>query len=333
VTGWGRLFFLGALFVLGGAGCGPAVDSGGQAAGGKGREGARPAKKAENPWALEWQRGAGPTGEVVKIGAGMVAIGPMGGQARRYLFVEPERTPEILSFTRTYAPFRLRVEGGVLELRGQGAVRPGPEERRMIFEWARQVAAESGGVEPGSGYGLVLNWQRVSGSGCDEVAVYLSGEVRAGRCGERNAISGRLAPEPLAWLYSRFDRLAAFQAAAELGQVGMGPRLVFAGRGRQTASAEERGELEGFGTSLARELAPRRPPLPPEPAAGEKDARKKIRGAAGEGTPGTESPAGPRLLLPPLRIQPLPEVIIPDDRLPPPPPVPRREPGVGEPGG
>ncbi|HYG64911.1 MAG TPA: hypothetical protein VEL74_20180 [Thermoanaerobaculia bacterium] len=302
------------------AGCAPdgASRPGRAAAPAGGTPAAGQARKADDPWALVWRRAHGPGGEVVKIGAGMIAIGPVDGQARRYLFAEPERGRELLVFTRTYAPFRLRAGGGVLELRGQGAVKPTPGDRRMIFEWARQVAAEAGGVEPGSGYGLALTWQRVAGSGCDEVAVYLSGEVRTGRCGGNNPISGRLAPGPLAWLYARFDRLAAFQAASQAGPVGLSPRLVFAGRGGETPSSDDRRDLEGFGAALARELAPR-PSAPPPPAA------PAARGRAARTPPPPASPAGPRLLLPPQRALPLPEVILPDDRLPPPPPVPPRE--------
>jgi hypothetical protein len=275
------------------------------------------ATKPEERWAFDWRRWRQPE-QILRIDAGGLVMGPAGGALRRLLFVEPERTRDVLYFSRTYGPFTLRAGDGVLAFRGRGLVRPGPGEQRMLYEWARQVAAEAGGMEPGAGYGLVFAWQRFAGDACDEVSVYLCGEVRAGRCGERGPIAGRLAPAPLGWLYDRFDRLRSFQIAAESGGVGLTPRLVFTGRGTAEAGPEERQDLADFAAQLGREVAARHGPPAAAQAAPEDVAKK-----------GKEPPKRPdaapvlqRLLLPPERLGPLPEVILPDDRLPPPPPVP-----------
>lgn len=276
------------------------------------------AAKPDERWAFEWRRWHEPE-QILRIDAGGLVLGPADGALRRLLFIEPERTRDVLYFTRTYGPFTLRAGDGVLAFHGRGPARPGPGEERMLYEWARQVAAEAGGMEPGAGYGLVLAWQRFAGDGCDEVSVYLCGEVRAGRCGERGRIAGRLAPGPLGWLYDRFDRLRSFQSAAEAGGMGLTPRLVFTGRGSAEAGPEERGELADFAAALGREATARNGAPPAAQATPEEGTKK-----------GKESPKRPdaapvlqRLLLPPERLGPLPEVILPDDRLPPPPPVKR----------
>ncbi|HVR96508.1 MAG TPA: hypothetical protein VMW27_07840 [Thermoanaerobaculia bacterium] len=279
-------------------------------------------RQAPNPWTIDWRRWREPR-ERVLIGRGGIAMGAVAGPLRRYLFTEPERAREIAAFARAYAPFRWRIGPEELEFHGRGRVRVGGVERRMVLEWARQVAAEAAGVVPGSGYGLAFAWQ-LEGVMCEEVSVYLSAEVRSGPCNGDGAIAGRLAPEPLARVYSTFDRLAPFQSGeeAETGSTAAS-RLVFTGRGSQAASPAEVAAFLDLAAALHQEIVDRRPgalpPVPAEPAVDPKTGRKKKLPAP---TPAPSPP--PRLLLPPPSSPPLPEVILRDDALPPPPPF--REP-------
>jgi hypothetical protein len=246
-------------------------------------------------------------------------MGPVAGPLHRYLFTEPERAREIAALSRAYAPFRWRIGPEELAFRGQGRVRVSGVERRMILEWARQVAAEAAGVVPGSGYGLVVAWQ-LEGATCEEVSVYLSGEVRSGRCNSDGTIVGRLAPEPLGRIYTQFDRLRPFQAGEEpeTGNTAAS-RLVFTGRGRRAAGPAEVRAFLDLVAVLHQEIVARRPGFrPPVPAAPAVDPRTGRRRNAPPPTPAAPPP--PRLLLPPPAPPPLPEVILRDDALPPPPP-------------
>jgi len=150
-----------------------------------------------------------------------------------------------------------------------------------------------------SPYGLVFAWHRGGAVGsCDDLSVFLTGEVRASSCswaGEgggggtadgRLEVRGRLAPEQLARIYGWFDGLAPFQESSEegTGQIREPSRLIFAGQGRREAKREEIAEIRALAPALHRELAARRPG-----AVAQEEAEAK-------GT--TETLAG-RLLLPP----------------------------------
>jgi hypothetical protein len=234
-------------------------------------------------------------GERVVIGRGGFARGPAGGRLARSLFARRERSEDFRHFTRTYAPFRAPVAEGELIFQGRGKVRAGPDERRMIAEWARGVAAEGIGGGLAASYGLVMAWHRSGAVGnCDEVSVYLTGEVVARSCSWEEEIRGRLETAQLGRVYAWFDRLGPFQRGGQEEEARPGStqsRLIFAGRGRQEAAARGMEEIEAFTLALHRELAGRRPnPRPePPPAAKEEGAR----------TPATPAPPPQRLLLPP----------------------------------
>lgn len=283
------------------------------------------------PGIIELRRWREPRQRVVIDRAG-VSAGPVGTPLVRKLFVDPSRLQDFLYFVRTYAPFRQKTASGELAFGGQGPVKAGPVEQRSVFEWVRKVAAEAGGpAERDASYGLVLAWHRGGAVGsCDDVAVYLDGEVRASSCAWGEEIRGRLRPEPLARLYGWYDQLQPFQEAAGLEAAsGQAPaRLTFAGQGPRTSSADEITDLRSLAATLHRELAVRRggplpPPTPPPPP---RSASPKTAAA----TPAPEAP-GPSLLVPPTTPAPLqaPQALGPGVMPPPPageddPPSPRR---------
>lgn len=277
------------------------------------------------PGILELRRWREPRQRVVIDRAG-IAAGPVGAPLTRKLFVEPGRLEDLQFFVRTYAPFRQRSEGGELAFGGQGRFRAGPVERRMILEWARKVAAEIGGQEGGgTSYGLVLSWHRGGAVGtCDDLAVYLSGEVRAKACAWDQEVRGRLRPEPLARMYGWYERLRPFQEAGaiETERAQAPARLTFAGRGSGAGSPEDVAELRTLAAGLYRELALRRGPLPAEPgeALVPPAAPGRPRGARGEAPPEPSPKPLPPLLLPeiPPGIPPRPDAKLPPFVMPPP---------------
>lgn len=262
------------------------------------------------PGVVELRRWREPRQRVVIDRAG-VSAGPVGSPLVRKLFVEPGRLQDFLYFVRTYAPFRQRTGSGELAFGGQGPVKAGPVEQRTILEWARKVAAEAGGPAASSAsYGLVLAWHRGGAVGsCDDVAVYLDGEVRASSCAWGEEIRGRLRPEPLARLYAWYDQIQPFQEAAgmETGSGQAPARLTFAGHGLRRASGDETAALRTLAAALHRELAVRRGgPLPPPPAPTPPQKPAPRGAAAATETPAPEAP-GPSLLVPPTtpaRLQP-----------------------------
>ncbi len=224
---------------------------------------------------IELRRGREPR-ELVRIGTGSVIIGPEGGPWVWKLFSEPRRADDAWYFFRSFAPFDVKSAEGALKFRGHGKAKANPAERRMVFEWARQVAADAAGARAGAAYGLVLAWHQGGPAGiCENIALYLSGEAIATGCGWDREVRGRLAPGPLGMIYGWFDRLKPFQAGGDAPEESLQLRLIFAGRGRRASTAAERAQIQSFAAALFNELAARR------------------RGSA------ALAPEAPRLLLPP----------------------------------
>jgi hypothetical protein len=287
-----------------------------------------PAVPGLRPGVIELWRWRDPRQRVVIDKAG-VALGPVGEPLERTLFLTHDRLNELHGFLRTYSRFRARMPEGELVFGGQGPFRPGATERRMILEWARLVAAEAMGGRGSSDYGLMLAWHRGEGTAsCDDLAVYLTGEVRAGSCSWEEEVSGRLRPEVLARFYGWFDHLKPFQVGGGIrgGAEQEQFRMIFAGRGRGEASDEETATLRSLATALHRELAARRPaPLRPQPPPEEAVTDTKMPGRP-QPPPAPEPPPGPALLLPPETPGSLP---LPEAKLPPyipPPPVQKKKP-------
>jgi hypothetical protein len=243
----------------------------------QGKPAAAPATKgsAEAPLGMELQRGQDPR-EMVWIGTRGVIIGPLPGPLARKFFVDPRRPDMAWYLLRTYAPFERKSPEWNLAFHGQGKVKAGATEQRMILEWARQTAAEAAGGHGGPAYGLALTWHQGGSSlDCQDVAVYLTGEAVATSCVWDGEVRGWLEPGALSRLYGWFDHLAPFQAGGGQTQESLRPgaletRLVFAGRGLPAATKAEEAEIQTFGAALFAELAGRRAgtaPPPQQPAA------------------------------------------------------------------
>jgi hypothetical protein len=249
------------VLLLGLAACGPG--------GARKRVAAAPVRAAEPRAAIELRRGQDPQ-ELVRIGTRGLVIGPSRGPLARRLFVEPGRADAAWYLLRTYAPFAQATPAGDLTFQGEGKVRAGAVEQRMILEWTRQVAAEAAGGDDGAGgdgqsaYGLVLAWHQGSSSlDCQDAVVYRTGEVAATACDWDGELHGRLDPAALARVYAWFDRLKAFQAGGGQTEESLRPgafetRLVFAGQGAHPVTDAEQAEILSFAGALFAELAPKR---------------------------------------------------------------------------
>lgn len=270
------------------------------------------------PGTIELHRWRDPAERVV-IEPGGVALGPEGEPLVHYLFVSRDRLQDLNFLLRSYAPFRVTAGRGKLAFGGKGTAAAGQVEQRMILEWTRLVAAEVGAGRSSAAYGMVFAWHRGGAVGsCDDLAVYLTGEVRAGSCSWGEEARGRLAPEQLARVYAWFDRLAPFQFGGEQG-IGSGrepSRLVFAGQGTKEPTPEEMAELRGLASALHRELAGRRPGGAAAQQAQQQLEAEAEKGREKEAAPPEVAPLG-RLLLPPDTVAGVPPAAIPPDLQPP----------------
>ncbi len=266
---------------------------------------------------MELRRGTEPQ-ELVRIGIQGVLIGPAEGPLSVRLFAGPRRSGAAWYFLRTYAPFEETSPQGQLVFHSKGRVSAGPVEKRMIFEWARTVAAEAADSRVTEAYGLALAWHQGGSSGiCRDVALYLTGETVASACGWDQEVAGRLDPAVLGQLYGWFDRLKPFQAGAgdqDMRQGSLETRLVFAGQGTHAASANEQAGMQAFGAALFNELAARKEGASPAAAV-------ETEAAASAQSPSQQQPS--HLLLPARLVPPKvnDEIVLqlPDEAPPPPP--------------
>jgi hypothetical protein len=266
------------------------------------------------PWvgrvAIDWQRGERPR-EHILIGPGGVELGASEGPLARYLYSRPERFEDLRGFVRSFAPFTIQGKGEELAFHGAGPAVASPAERRMIATWAHRVVAEAVAGRGGSTYGSVLSWHRSADAGgeCDEVRIDLTGEVRAGPCGQSGGQNGlpaadwhgRLADDPLRRLYLWSDAWAPFQSGPEEEPPATPVRLIFAGRGKTAPSAAERAAVAAFAADLYREIAARHPApaAPAAPGAPGKQPDKAVGKVSPPPSPTpAPEPAGPRDLRP-----------------------------------
>lgn len=271
---------------------------------------------------IELRRGKSPR-ELARIGIQGVDLGMEGGTRVRKLFTEPRRAEDAWRFLNTYAPFELKSPQGDLAFHGRGEVKAEPVERRMILEWARQVVVESGGGRGGAAYGIALAWHQGGPSGiCEDVTVYLTGEVVARACGWDSAVRGQLAPAELAQVYGWFDHWKPFQAVGGDQDLAgsLQIRLVFAGRGAAAAGPGAQAEIQALGAQLFSELAAgRRGAASAPPEAGI--------------PPDTRTAPSFRLLQPPRLATARKEVVLQLPETPPLPPRPSLPPAVNLDGG
>lgn len=264
------------------------------------------------PGTLELRRWQAPAERVV-IEPGGVALGAAGSPLAHYLFVSPDRAQDLQTFVRSYAPFRIATEREEMAFGGRGTSPAGPAEQRMVVEWARLVAAEVTAGRSGASYGMIFAWHRGGAVGsCDELSVFLTGEVRASSCGWGDEVRGRLAVEPLTRLYAWFDTLAPFQEGGEesSGESSDPSRLVFAGQGRKPATASEIAAMRALAPALYRELAARRSGATAAPAEEGADAspERLLRApeTAAAGRPSVAIPAQVVVPAPPGALTPAP---------------------------
>jgi hypothetical protein len=213
--------------------------------------------------AIELRRGRQPR-ELARIGLRGVWIGTEGGALEWKAFVAPRRADDAWYFLRLYAPFDMKSQEGDLAFRGHGRAKPDAVERRMILEWARQMATEAAGGRGSAAYGLVLAWHQGGPADiCENVVLYLTGEAAATACGWEREVRGRLDPGQLARVFDWFDRLQPFQTLAgepdeSLRSGNLQSRLIFAGRGPRFSSPAEQEEIQSFAAALFTELSARR---------------------------------------------------------------------------
>ncbi len=191
------------------------------------------------------------------ISADGVAIGRCYAQLLIVPFGMESRIVDLAEFAATFAPFEADTPAGAVIFNGAGNTAATPAQQRMIAEWARLVQLEAQGGRSGASWGLAFAWHREGGFAgfCDDLTVYVTGEVWAGSCrGATPEDLGhfRLSAEQLTTLYLWVDTFAPFEyGQRDLATAdSMTVYLLFSGAGAQTATEADQALILDFAQHL-----------------------------------------------------------------------------------
>jgi len=215
-----------------------------------------------NDAALVWTYHGDGGCQMAIFGSETVAFGICGTALMSGKYAVPERAEAFIYFVETFLSFDAETPAGSVRFSGQGTSEAPPSVQRMIAEWARLAQLEALGGRSGASYGLALAWHREGGSAgfCDDLAVYVTGEVFASSCrGEQpeNLGRGRLTAVQLGQLYAWVDGLKSFEfeemqpATADATTV----RMVFSGSGAADATEADKHTIEAFAAHLFKEFS------------------------------------------------------------------------------
>lgn len=205
---------------------------------------------------LVYRQGERPC-RLLMAGPSGVATGACGGKLARKLYSGTDRAERLRGFVERFAPFEIDVDGEELELYGRGTEEASATGRRMVLEWTRRLDQEAAGVPRNAAMGLAFAWHReMPAGGCEDLAVYLTGDVRASACGDGSAAATAALPlNEVERIYEWHDRHRSFQVVTggtENGQEAR-RRLLFAGGGESLRDDDLVAALDGFSSRTYRE--------------------------------------------------------------------------------
>lgn len=175
-----------------------------------------------------------------------------------------ERQADFEYFAESFFPFQAETPAGKVIFTGNGTQKPTLSEKRMIAEWARLVYIEAISGRSGASYGIALAWHREGGIAgfCDDISVYLTGEVYATSC-KSGAPTGlgrsRLDAAQLTQIYTWVDNLDEFEISQSDGEGVMDSLttyLAFSGTGSQQPDEEVKEAILKFASELYAGFSP-----------------------------------------------------------------------------
>ncbi|HEX7975791.1 MAG TPA: hypothetical protein VF498_15380 [Anaerolineales bacterium] len=195
--------------------------------------------------------------ETAQISSQSVAFGGCGNALMEGKFVASARVDDLAYFVKTYAAFDADTPAGKVTFKGQGDRQATPVEQRMIAEWAHLIFVEGAGGRSGATYGLAFAWHREGGIAgfCDDLSVYVSGEVDATSCKSptpSNPARARLSVDQLTQVYAWVDSFKNFEVSQKDPATAdaMTIRMVFSGNGQKDATQADQQAVLDFASSL-----------------------------------------------------------------------------------
>ncbi len=198
------------------------------------------------------------------IGDQGVAFGECNAPMITAQLTSEDRQADLEYFTEAYFPFQADTPAGKIVFTGKGTQKPTLAEKRMVAEWARLVYMEALAGRSGASYGLSLAWHREGGIAgfCDDISVYLTGEIYATSC-KSGAATGlgrsRLDAAQLAQIFAWVDKFKAFEISLSDGEGvmdSMTTYLAFSGAGDEQPTEEDQQAILKFAAELYAGFSP-----------------------------------------------------------------------------
>ena len=144
-----------------------------------------------------------------------VSYGPCQGVLALSNFAGAIRLTQLTNYVQKYQAFTANTPAGQITFNGGGQLTASTAEQRAIAEWSKLVFMEAQGGRSGAAWGLAFSWHREGGIAgfCDDLGVYLDGEVIASSCKNTPLKNGghiTLSADQLAQLYAWTDSLQYF---------------------------------------------------------------------------------------------------------------------------
>ncbi len=218
---------------------------------------ALPTKAESGDAILEWQGEEGGVCQKVLLYEDLLSFGVCDQSLTSVPLVGRERRQEVKWFTQQYAPFDVQISSGTLIFRGQGSVTATSTEQRMLAEWARQLWQEHD-PQARSTSSLAIAFHREGGIAgfCEDVLIYRSGIAEISSCRPAQQLGVEkiyLTAGQMQELYRWLDTFLPFESSeGDSGAAdGMTLRIVFNGKGKKEADADERQYISRFAQEIA----------------------------------------------------------------------------------
>ena len=172
-------------------------------------------------------------------------------------FVNTNRVNQLSAFVDEFASFGAKTPAGNITFNGLGQATATPAEQRAIAEWASLVFMEAQAGRGGAAWGLAFSWHRQGGIAgfCDDLGVYLDGEVVATSCKGQQLKNGGdflLTSDQLDQLYGWVDQFQSFEVnqADQAVADSMAVTMSFNGTGNINPNQANRQEILSFASEI-----------------------------------------------------------------------------------
>jgi hypothetical protein len=196
--------------------------------------------------------------QAVLIGDEGIAFGECNAPMIASQLTSEDRKTDLEFFNEAFFPFQADTPAGKIIFTGKGTQKPTLAEKRMVAEWARLVYTEALTGHSGASYGLSFAWHREGGFAgfCDDISVYLTGEIYATSCKSGTAAGlgrSRLDAAQLAQIYAWVDKFKNFEISHSDGEGvpdSLTTYLTFSGAGTEQPTEEDQQAILEFAADL-----------------------------------------------------------------------------------